>query len=608
MIHSMRFAAVAIIVLTSVQPVTAQFTWTGAGAGPPNFDPVNWSNPFNWQNNSVPVSSATTSVTFGSGAVSVNNLGTISLLSLTFNTPMTLSGGSFQFGPSTVGYVRNLSGATVTVANDLQLNNELYVYVSTGTLNLTGRITGNFLANDTLIVQGSGVTILANGGNTYGGGTIVNSGVVAVSGDSNLGISEFGTSTPVTVYPSGSLRYTASTVSGRTFNLNGGALELSNNATLTLSGATVNGGYMRGGGTYALTAGTFLNGVTTFNSTQIIQSGPLVLATATLANFTNGGSLTNASGQTLNWNGGINQASGILTIGGAASVSDFTHYGMLSIPAGGVMTNTGSSSLVLGGGSTTFVGTQAAPGGVINVGARPMLVRGGLLVNNGSVGNSSGTGQVIVDYGGLAKGAGYYDSIPVTQNGGRFSPGNSPGRVTVGSVTMNPGGIYDFEINNATGVAGPTGTTNLSGWDLTLVNNQINPASSHLTVTATHASPFTINLITLRNPSPPDIPDAMANFNPNQAMTWLAFDVNPAGSVTNWDPTAIVINTSQVMNAFTGTFAITRDSGNPFQFYITYTPVSEPEMVFGVAITLVAGVGLRRRWKVGRRDPSVIPN
>jgi len=42
----------------------------------------------------------------------------------------------------------------------------------------------------------------------------------------------------------------------------------------------------------------------------------------------------------------------------------------------------------------------------------------------------------------------------------------------------------------------------------------------------------------------------MTNFRSGTVLfSWLAYDVNPAGSVTNWNPAAIVLNTSQVTNA-----------------------------------------------------------
>jgi autotransporter-associated beta strand protein len=488
---------------------------------------------------------------------------------------LTLDAGTLAYGGptavSTANFALGAGGGTLEVIN------------AATTLDFNGQISGN--ETYSLTKTGHGTLILSSPFNFYTGGLIVNDGRLDAVGDYQLGFAN------PTINAAGTLRYTANSTTERTFTLNNGSLEAPSG--LTLNGATVNGGFLRGASTFSLTGGAALNGVTTFSSATININGP-----ATANNFANNGAIMVNSGRIFTMSYATNGAAGRMTVNGTANVSDFVSYGQINVPAGGLLSNSASTSgIVLGGGSTTFVGSISTPGGVINVGTQPMLVRGGLLVNNGAIGNSTGNGQVIVDYGGFAKGAGYYDTIPQTINGGRFSPGNSPGRVTVGSVTMNPGGNYDFEINNAAGMAGPTGTSGLSGWDLTIVSNAINPALSNLTVTATPAQPFTINLVTLRNPSPPDIAEPMANFNSGTVpFSWLAFDVNPAGSVTNWDPSAIVINTSQVMNTFSGTFGIMRDSGNPFQFYITYTPVPEPAFIFAASLgSMLVGRGIIRR-------------
>ena len=76
-----------------------------------------------------------------------------------------------------------------------------------------------------------------------------------------------------------------------------------------------------------------------------------------------------------------------------------------------------------------------------------------LLVNNGTV-----TGTTNVNFGALAKGSGVYGAVNVT-DGGKFSPGNSPGSVTTGSTTWNSGGGYLVEIADALAGAGV-------GWDV----------------------------------------------------------------------------------------------------------------------------------------------
>jgi hypothetical protein len=193
---------------------------------------------------------------------------------------------------------------------------------------------------------------------------------------------------------------------------------------------------------FDLTGGTALNGSTTSTSTTTNQTGP-----ASVANFTNGGSFTVAAGQTLVWNGGTNTSSGRLVVNGTANVSDFVSDGQLNIPNGGVMNNT-LSPLVLGGGSRTFIGSAAAPGGAINLGSQTLELNGGLLVNNGTV-----SGTTNVNFGAVAKGAGAYGVVNVNQ-GGVYAPGNSPGISTAASV------LFD---NAPTIVAGPTLMIELAG-------------------------------------------------------------------------------------------------------------------------------------------------
>jgi hypothetical protein len=91
----------------------------------------------------------------------------------------------------------------------------------------------------------------------------------------------------------------------------------------------------------------------------------------------------------------------------------------------------------------------------------------------------------------------------------------------------------------------------------------------------------------------------MSSFDPSQPYRWLAFDINTQGQVVNWDPAAVVINTSQLANTFTGTFGLQRDMANPFQFYVTYSPELEPAAVLA-ACAAAAGVGFG--W-TARRSP-----
>ena len=68
------------------------------------------------------------------------------------------------------------------------------------------------------------------------------------------------------------------------------------------------------------------------------------------------------------------------------------------------------------------------------------------MTNNGLVGSFVAGVNLIVNFGGVAKGTGFYGSV-LTQNGGRLSPGASPGTVSASHYSANGGGIFVFEIS-----------------------------------------------------------------------------------------------------------------------------------------------------------------
>jgi fibronectin-binding autotransporter adhesin len=543
---------------------------------------------------------------------------------------LTLDGGTLQYSgltqitpfPISIGP----GGATVEVSNPLT------------TLTLTGTIgpDGGSVAGP-FTKSGPGVLILNNSTNTYVGGITVGGGVLAVGADAQLGAAN-----PI-VNPAGTLRYTATDVTSRTFNLNGGTLEAPSGVTLTLNGAAVNGGFLRGTGTFALTGNTVISGATTYNSTSLNQVGP-----ASLTNFTNGGAFTNAAGQTLTWNGGVNQGFGRFVVNGTAYVSDFTTTGNVSITGAGNLLNTGTSPLVLGGGSVTTVGVynpvngQVTPGGTITIGAQDLVVQGGFLRNNGIV---TGPGKLIVDYGGLAKGAGDYDTGgTVLRNGGVLLAGNSPGLLRVSNPSFTGGSTTGGDFNNATGTVGgfpapANNNTNNSGWSAIEFGNSANTASG-LTLQRAAAGAVKWQFRTTVNDGVGDTPGNPANFSAAAPFQWLIFrprtnagaanptptlptdQINTVATITLLDSTgATLANTNANLNqvlAFDASLFRDPATGLPispsvglFSFAfgadligrpgttinLIFTPVPEPMVTFGFAGLMVfaTGHGLRRR-------------
>src|SRR5207249_8796610 len=136
------------------------------------------------------------------------------------------------------------------------------------------------------------------------------------------------------------------------------------------------------------------------------------------------------------WSNGTNTSAGRLTVNGTANVSDFVSDGTLTINPGGVI-NDSVSPIVLGGGSTTSVGSSGSPGGTIALGGQTLELHGGLLANYGTI--SGGT--INIYYGGLAAGTGTFPTV-VLHPGGAFTPGvtlsNIPPPTPTGNGAISP--------------------------------------------------------------------------------------------------------------------------------------------------------------------------
>ena len=295
---------------------------------------------------------------------------------------------------------------------------------------------------------GPGTLVLGNAANTFAGGVTVTAGRLDVGTESALGTG------PLAAGPAGTIRYTNTASTARTFTLTGGTLEAPAGVALTLDGAAVYGGFLASAGTgkFVMTGNAAVNGATLFGGTTVDVTGP-----AAMTNVITGANATVAPGQTLTLTRGWQTSAGTLTVNGTVSAPQgWESAGVLRITGGttpGQMT-VGGSPLVLGGGSRTYVGANAAGqrGGTILLGGSTLELNGGLLVNNGDfiALNDGGiqNGVVNVNYGSLAKGTGYYEEVNVT-DGGKFAPGNSITNTTSGTLTLNSGGTYEFEINRA---------------------------------------------------------------------------------------------------------------------------------------------------------------
>jgi T5SS/PEP-CTERM-associated repeat protein len=518
-------------------------------------------------------SNSTSTLTVNGGTLTVGSLmsGVASSASIFLSDPA--SGPAATIGGDNTsqtysGLIADANGGPGTVMK-----------VGTGTQTLTGHLTNT-------------------GGYTVTGGTLEFSGAVVQPG-------------------SGSLTAAA-----------GGTIQYDN-------GARVFGGFLYGPGTHIVTGGATFTGTTAFNSAVINVTGP-----ASFASFTNGGTLTVAAGLTTPtvFKGFTNQGSGAITIGAVSvvNVSDFESYGMLTLNPAVVgsgqfteLVNTGTSPMYFNGGSQTFIGTaatainpatgQPADLAGINLNGQNAVVAGGLLVNNGFVadGSPTGTATIIADFGALVKGAGYFQNSVITQNGGKFQAGNSPGSASFGNFVFGSGGVgnYVFAVDDATGTAGPSPDAlgHVSGWGLVKAIQQgVGSVTSggNFTWTATPTDKLTVALDTLVNPTTvgTDVAGPMADFDPTRAYSWSA--AQWAGNYSGPTDVATLnadtaFDTSGFVNQFNGTFGWSLDSAD-HSLSLTYTPtpVPEPGTLALVSIAIVGFAGWRRRGQPTSQSPT----
>jgi autotransporter-associated beta strand protein len=319
-------------------------------------------------------------------------------------------------GETTLSGSNSFSGGIEAVSGQLNVNSASAL--GTGTLTLRDGAQFRNSSGAAVTNIGNNAMIL-NGTNQFTGGILdMGTGTVTLEGTSRLNTT------------------TGNLILGG--NLNGSsALAKDGIGTLTLAGSNsatsmvvVDYGTLALANTNALAnANLYVYGTTANKKTTFAMAGN---------NDYNIGELSGTSTGVLDIGGNT------VTLGGSGRSGSFA----------GQITGSGGNLTKAGAGTVTLTGTSDYTG--------QTTVTGGKLVVNGSLLQSA----VTVQAGATLGGSGTVGALTV-DSGGTLAVGNSPGLLTAASATWNPGSTFQFEIANATGVAG-------TDWDLLSVSGNLN--------------------------------------------------------------------------------------------------------------------------------------
>jgi autotransporter-associated beta strand protein len=451
------------------------------------------------------------SIAFGSGS----DNGTIVFAPSTVSggTPFTtleVAGGTLQAGAGNAGLGGLTAGAGATqidAAATLDFNGEsgpaatIANLTGSGTLtNSTGAITVVNSGNFSGVIAGAGgleispgvptpaTLTLSNANNSYTGVTQIDAGAtLALTGAGSIADSLY-----VAFAGAGTLdisQTTAGAAVAGLFDPFGSGVVALGAQTLTITnnvgpfdGVIADGGVAGGaGGNLTIANGGLasLGGINTYTGLTTINAGGELDLVVGAQN----GSIAKSSGVVDNGifdisgigNGTTPASASIATLSGTNSGA-FVYLGLNSltitnasgafagtIADGGSYGGTGGSLVIAGGvekltGANTYTGSTTVSGGVLQV--------------DGSLASPT----VTVTSGGTLAGTGTLAGVVTIASGGTLSPGDAPGTITLGSLTLNSGSILAYQLGTPNVVGG---TTN----DLTVVNGPLTINGGTLNVT-----------------------------------------------------------------------------------------------------------------------------
>ncbi len=450
------------LVSGEIVPVTGTvFTWNSAG--------TTWANNANWDSSpdGFPGGTGHTAI-FGSAltadlTLSLAATRTLGYLTFNDNNNVTLQNNTLNFNVSAGSAQLNVSNSgSATISSAVTLSDNLTVNQnSTGTLTISGGIT-NASGTNNLAVGGSGNTTLSgviglgaggltktgtgtltlSGTNTYTGRTVINSGVLAISNENQLGSNPAASVSDQLTLNGGTLRTQTAAVTINDTNREifigsaGGTFDTVTNLTIANTNVMSGAGTVTktGTGVLSISAANTHTGDFVVNAGTLLTSGGSAIGNSALVTVNTGATWQTGASETV----GNIAGAGSITFTGSNTLtfgdgSDRTFSGVISDGANtGILTKQGAGTVVLSGANTYDGATN------INAGALNIRHNSGLGATTGDT--FVATGAALELEGGVTIAAG--ESLTLSGTGVTASPNGALRNVSganayAGNITLN---------------------------------------------------------------------------------------------------------------------------------------------------------------------------
>jgi autotransporter-associated beta strand protein len=278
-------------------------------------------------------------VTLGAGNSSGNavlSLGGSGSTALTYTNAVTVGAGS---GTRTVSNLTGLSTANATLSGSMTLNKDVIFAITQYTANTHDRITvsGAVSGSGGIVKDGTGLLILSNAANSFGG-LQINAGQVTLQTNATV---------------------TGLSGSGGSLALSGGTLTVNASADSSFGGGVSGSGNLTksGNGVLTLSASNTYSGGTTLSAGTLRAGNDGALGTGALSMA--GGTVFASDGAT------ARTVTNAITLSGNVQLGDATGTGALTLGS----VNLGAATRTLTVGNTTTLGGAVTNGGLVKAGA-----------------------------------------------------------------------------------------------------------------------------------------------------------------------------------------------------------------------------------------------